>query len=57
MTTAMPEGENVKKAIKWISANIEENKTQSMQQLIEKSVFKFDLSPNETEFLFGLFHQ
>ena len=57
MTTAMPEGENVKKAVKWISANIEENKTQSMQQLIEKSVFKFDLSPNETEFLFGLFHQ
>jgi hypothetical protein len=55
MTTVMPEGENLQKAIKWISANFEENKQQSVPQLIDKAVFKFDLSPKDTEFLFGFF--
>jgi len=57
MPTVMPEGENVQKAIKWISANFEENKKLSIHQLIEKAVFKFDLSPKDTEFLFGFFRK
>lgn len=56
MPTVMPERENVQKAIKWISATFEENKKQSIRQLIEKAVLKFDLSPKDTEFLFGFFH-
>ena len=56
MTTVMPEGENIRKAIKWMSANLEENKKQSIRQLIEQAGVKFDLSPKETEFLFGFFH-
>jgi hypothetical protein len=55
MSTIMPEGKNVQQAIKWISANIEENEKQSVQQLVEKAVFKFDLSPKDTEFLTGFF--
>ncbi len=55
MSTIMPEGKNVQQAIKWISANIEENEKQSVQQLVEKAVFKFDLSPKDTEFLIGFF--
>jgi hypothetical protein len=57
MPTVMPEGEKVQKAIKWISANIGENKKLSIHQLIEKAVFKFDLSPKDTEFLFGFFRK
>jgi hypothetical protein len=55
MTTVMPEKENVQKAIKWISVNFEESNNQSYKQLIEKAVFKFDLSPKDTEFLSGFF--
>jgi hypothetical protein len=55
MPTIMPEGKNVQQAIKWISANIEENEKQSVKQLVEKAVFKFDLSPKDTEFLSGFF--
>jgi hypothetical protein len=55
MTTVMPEGENLQKAIKWISANLEEDQKQSVPPLIDKAVFKFDLSPKDTEFLFGFF--
>ncbi len=55
MATVMPEGENIQKAIKWISANLEDNAAQPMHMLIEKAVFKFDLSPKDTEFLMGFF--
>jgi len=55
MSTIMPEAENVQKSIKWISANMEENCNQPLHKLIESAVFKFDLSPKDTEFLMGFF--
>jgi hypothetical protein len=55
MPTIMPEGEDVQKAIKWISANIEENENLSILKLVEKAVFKFDISPKDAEFLSGFF--
>jgi hypothetical protein len=55
MTTIMPEGENIQKAIQWISGNIEDGVAQPIHMLIEKAVFKFDLSPKDTEFLMGFF--
>ena len=54
MATIMPESEHVQKAIKWISANLEED-NQLLQKLIDKAVFKFDLSPKDTEFLTKFF--
>jgi len=55
MSTIMPEGENIQKAIKWISSNLEDSGSQPVHMLIEKAVFKFDLSPKDTEFLMGFF--
>jgi hypothetical protein len=46
----MPEGEEIQKAIKWISHNLEENPNQSLIPLVEKAVFKFDLSPRIQSF-------
>jgi hypothetical protein len=54
MATIMPESEHVQKAIKWVSANLEED-NQLLQKLIEKAVFKFDLSPKDTDFLTKFF--
>lgn len=56
MTTIMPESENVQKAIKWVSANLEDG-NQSLQKLVEKAVFKFDLSPKDTDFLNKFFRE
>ena len=56
MATIMPESEHVQKAIKWISANLEED-NQLLQKLIEKAIFKFDLSPKDTEFLTKFFRE
>ena len=57
MATVMPESEHVQKAIRWLSANLEENDKQLLQPLIEKAVFKFDLSPKDTEFLMNFFRE
>ena len=56
MATIMPEAENVQKAIKWISASLE-SENLPMQKLIEKAIFKFDLSPKDTEFLTNFFRE
>jgi hypothetical protein len=55
VATIMPEGEDIQKAIKWVSMNLEEKSDQPLNKLVEKAVFKFDLSPMDTEFLIGFF--
>jgi len=55
MTTVMPAGEDIRRAVKWISENLETNPDQSRMKLIEQAVFKFDLSPVDSEFLMNFF--
>ncbi|HNV64527.1 MAG: hypothetical protein WBK44_08280 [Smithellaceae bacterium] len=55
MTNIMPEGEDLKKAVQWISAKLEEKKTEPLAILIENAVFKFDLSPKDADFLTRFF--
>jgi hypothetical protein len=57
MSTIIPEGDDVRNAIKWISMNLEENADQPKFKLIEKAVFKFDLSPADSEFLMNFFRK
>ncbi|MCX7982703.1 MAG: hypothetical protein N2572_07325 [Syntrophales bacterium] len=57
MATVMPEGENIRNAIKWISAQQEENKGEPLMKLIEKAALQFDLSPLDTEFLMNFFRK
>jgi len=55
MATVMPEGEAIRKAVKWISAKHEEKPDVSLSKLIDEAVIKFDLSPLDSEFLHGFF--
>ena len=57
MATIMPEAEHVQKAIKWISANLEENNNKPLRKLLEEAIFKFDLSPKDTEFMTNFFRE
>jgi hypothetical protein len=57
MGTIMPEGEDIKKAITWISLRREESPGMPMAKLIEEAAFKFDLSPLDQEFLVGFFQK
>ena len=51
MTTIQPDGENIRKAAKWVIEERKYNTNQSLGKLIEEAGNKFDLSPLETEFL------
>jgi len=53
MSQIQPEGEEIRKAIKWISDNLNEGKKKS--KLVEEAAIKFDLSPAQTDFLLNFF--
>jgi len=55
MATIVPDSDDVQRAIKWISQSLEEKPDQSVAKLVEQAVFKFDLSPVDSEFLIGFF--
>ena len=51
MTTIHPQGENIRKAINWISEERQAGTATSNNRLVEQAAVKFNLSPNEVEFL------
>ena len=57
MATVQPQGENLRKAVKWISDERQYNPVQKLPELIEKACLKFDLSPMDAEYLFNLLKQ
>jgi hypothetical protein len=46
-----PEGENLRKAVQWISEEIKAESPKSRQQLMEAACLKFNLTPMEAEYL------
>lgn len=55
MAGQLPEGEDLRRAVRWISSHLEEDPDQRMFPLIEQAVFKFDLSPKDAEFLINFY--
>jgi hypothetical protein len=47
----LPEGESVRKAVKWISEALKENSGKSISALIQQASLKFDLTPKDADFL------
>lgn len=57
MATVMPEGDAIRKAIKWISSELLEDPDKPVQKLINEAVTQFDLSPKDTEFLINFYRK
>ena len=57
MSTLLPDGEELRKAVKWVSGEIQKNPDQPIQPLVQKSIFIYDLSPKDGEFLIGFFQK
>ena len=51
LMSILPEGEQLRKAVKWISDQRTENPEVALFNLIEKACLKFDLPPKDGEFL------
>lgn len=57
MHDILPEGEDLRRAIKWVSGSLQEDTDKLIPQLVEEATFKFDLSPKDSEFLMSFFRQ
>ena len=51
MTTIQPEGEQIRKAVKWFSEEKQACPDKSRLKLLEEAGIKFNLSPVEEEYL------
>ncbi len=51
----IPENEQIRKAVKWISAQLQENPAANKLPLINEAAIRFDLSPQETQFLYNFY--
>jgi hypothetical protein len=57
MTTIMPQGEDLRKAVKWISEERQSSSSKKLAKLVEEASVRFDLSPADGEFLFKFFKE
>jgi hypothetical protein len=55
MATIMPEGDALRKAVKWISAQITEDPDKPLQGLVNEAIVRFDISPKDAEFLMAFY--
>jgi hypothetical protein len=51
MHRIMPESEQLKRAVKWISEHLKEDENQSKQGLINEAISRFDLNPKQSMYL------
>ncbi len=55
MHDLLPDGEDIRRAVKWISGNLQDNPDQPAMPLVNEAIFKFDLSPRDADFLIGFY--
>ncbi|MGV8073183.1 MAG: hypothetical protein AB2L11_01285 [Syntrophobacteraceae bacterium] len=51
MGDVMPEGEAIRRAVKWVSSESTEHPDKPVQKIVNEAVLRFDLSPKDAEFL------
>jgi hypothetical protein len=57
MHDLLPDGEDLRRAVKWVSGKLQDNPGQPVQPLVQKAIFNFDLSPKDAEFLIRFYSQ
>jgi len=55
MATVLPEGEKIRQAVKWISAERLEDEDKPLSMLIRQAARRFNLSPKEEEYLVSFY--
>jgi hypothetical protein len=55
MHDLLPDGEDIRRAVKWVSGNLQEDPEQPLHKLVHEAIFKFDLSPRDADFLIGFY--
>lgn len=55
MPTIQPEGENIRKVLKWISGQVEDHPGTPLNNLVNEAILRFDLNPREAKFLVNFY--
>ncbi len=57
MHDLLPEGEELRRAVKWIASHLQENPDSLIMPLVNEAIFRFDLDPLDSEFLIRMYSQ
>ncbi|MFZ2632032.1 MAG: hypothetical protein WAX48_10675 [Desulfosalsimonadaceae bacterium] len=57
MTTIIPEGDDLRNAVKWISEMVQSGVQKSKMTLINEASLRFDLKPADQEFLMRCYEE
>lgn len=57
MTTIQPQGENLRKAVKWISSERQDNPKTPLGKLIDQACLTYNLTPAESAYLDRFFRE
>jgi hypothetical protein len=57
MTTIIPEGDNLRNAVKWISEMVQSGAQKPKMTLINEASLRFDLKPADQEFLMRCYEE
>lgn len=55
MGTVIPDSESLRRAIKWISEQLQENESRDLQKLLHDAALRFNLSPKDTQFIYQFY--
>ena len=55
MATIVPGNENIKRAVAWISAEVQRRGEEQRKQIVNEATLRFDLSPKDSEFILANF--
>ena len=55
MATIQPKGENMRQAVRWISAELVEDEKKALSKLIREAAHRYNLSPKEEEYLHSFY--
>jgi len=57
MSELLPDGEDLRRAVKWVSGSLQDDPDLPVGRLVQEAVFKFDLSPKDADFLIMFFSE
>lgn len=55
MHDLLPDGEDLRRAVRWVSDHLQQDADQPVPPLVREATFKFNLSPKDADFLIGFF--
>ena len=55
MSTVLPQSESLRRAVQWISEELKINENQDKMKLLNEATLRFDLTPNEGNFLYNMY--